>query len=217
MSQLLDKQIVLSLNSAWQPIGQLSVRAAITAMTGGETVTASGRHQPPAVALDLEIVDGVTIMARPVAWDEWVTLPVRADDLAIHASAHRVIRVPTVVIRPNYKGMPLRSRNLCFNTIWERDGGRCQYTNQQLERDEANLDHVIPAAQGGKKVFENLVLSHKKVNTKKGARRPEEAGLKLLRQPQRPRALPASVVISRQTPGHKDWIPFLMPRAKVGA
>jgi len=210
VSHILDKQIVLSLNGIWQPLEPMSVRAAITAMTGGsDAVDARGKHLPPALALDLEVVDGETVNARPVDWDEWITLPVRDGDLAIHASHNRSIRVPTVVIRPNYKGMPMKSRKFSFEAVWDRDHGVDQYTGQKLQRDEANLDHVVPASRGGLRTFENMVTCHKRTNTKKANKLPEEVGLKLIRVPTKPKPVPASVVVSHQVPGHPSWIPFL--------
>jgi len=44
---ILDKPIVLALNSAWQVIGHRTVRQAIVALTGGD------RENPPALGLDI--------------------------------------------------------------------------------------------------------------------------------------------------------------------
>jgi hypothetical protein len=52
------------------------------------------------------------------------------------------------------------------------------------------------------------VLSHKVVNHKKGNRTPEEAGLRLMRPPEAPRAVPATAFI-RNTLKVKDWEVFL--------
>ena len=52
-----------------------------------------------------------------------------------------------------------------------------------------------PRSRGGKDAWENLVWSSKAVNTKKGNRLPEEAGLKLLTVPRAPKELPVSALI----------------------
>jgi hypothetical protein len=52
------------------------------------------------------------------------------------------------------------------------------------------------------------VLADKRINSRKGSLLPEEAGLKLLRQPVMPRELPVTVLIRNM---HKvgDWDLFL--------
>src|SRR2546421_9213751 len=42
---------------------------------------------------------------RPVTWDEWITLPIRDQDEAVHTVRGR-IRVPTVVVAVNYARVP---------------------------------------------------------------------------------------------------------------
>ena len=205
MSSILNKQ-VLALNAGWQIIGILTVKQVITAMTGGDAL--GNKLAPPARALDLTIEDG-HVMAREVNWDEWVNLPIRAGDDVIHASHGKQIRVPMVVTRPNYSNMPMRTKKLCFDTIWERDNGIDQYTGEKLVREDANLDHVIPDCEGGKKVFENIVLTRKRTNTKKGGRRPEAAGLRLLKKPTKPKPIPAAVMIGRQVRDHPVWGHFV--------
>jgi 5-methylcytosine-specific restriction endonuclease McrA len=45
------------------------------------------------------------------------------------------------------------------------------------------LDHILPQSRGGKSVWENLVTSCKKCNTKKGNRTPKEAEMNILNKP----------------------------------
>jgi hypothetical protein len=49
------------------------------------------------------------------------------------------------------------------------------------------LDHVIPRNRGGAHTWENLVTACKSCNHRKGNRTPEEAHLRLIRQPFEPR------------------------------
>jgi 5-methylcytosine-specific restriction endonuclease McrA len=118
------------------------------------------------------------------------------------------VRVPTVIVAANYAKVPLRRP--CFGTrgIWERDGGVCQYTGRKLSPKEGNIDHVVPRSRGGKTSWDNCVLAHREVNSRKANRLPHEAGLRLRKQPVAPRVVPASVLI-RNHHGVRDWEHFL--------
>ena len=48
---------------------------------------------------------------------------------------------------------------------------------------ELTLDHIVPKSRGGPKTWDNIVTSCHKCNTKKAARTPKEAGMKLLKEP----------------------------------
>ena len=142
------------------------------------------------------------------AWgDEWITLPVRPQDNAVH-TVRGPIRVPTVIVAVNFAKVPKKRPKLCAKTIRERDGNRCQYTGKLLKPDEGSLDHVLPRSRGGADAWENLVWSSKAVNTKKGNRLPAEAGLKLLSVPRAPKELPVSALIRN---GHSipEWKLFV--------
>lgn len=200
MSEILDKAIVLKLNAAWQRLDFKTVRDTITDMTGGNP-----KH-PPALAIDFGYAqreDGTwdtsaPIYMNPVKWDQWIQLPVRECDLFIQTGRGR-IRVPTVVIAPNYKSMPLVRQRPNRRTIYERDGGVCQYTGVRVPFDAGNLDHVLARARGGADTFENLVWAAKPVNTKKADKSPEEVGLKLLRKPKAIPPMPRSFLVK----GHR--------------
>ena len=107
MSDIANKLITLSLNSAWKPIGFKTVKDAIIGLTGSEK-----KPDPTSLALDIEyeldddgqpIFDNVINM-RPVPWSEWITLPIRNWDLSI-SGANRSYRVPTVIVAVNYDKM----------------------------------------------------------------------------------------------------------------
>jgi len=206
-TNILDKPIVLALNSAWQVIGHRTVRQAIIALTGGD------RANPPAVGLDIAYPRtddgwdfGRPLYLNPVKWDDWIALPVRGFDFSV-STATRRIRVPTVIIATQFSRMPMRQPRLCHASIYERDGGRCQYTGEFVGRDGGNLDHVVPRSRGGQNTFENLVWAKKRVNSEKANRLPSEAGLRLIRQPLAPRKVPASSVLREVR--HPDWSHFV--------
>ena len=192
MNDILNKTIVLVLNRNWQAINIRTPQEAFCQMATN-------------VATALEI-DGENHI-RPVTWEEWITLPIRDGDNAVH-TVRGAIRVPTVIVALNFAKVPNKRPKLCAKTIRERDGNRCQYTGKLLRPDEGSLDHVLPRSRGGKDAWGNLVWSDKAVNAKKGNRLPHEAGLKLLTVPRAPKELPVTALL-RNTHGLTEWKLFL--------
>ena len=192
MNDILNKTIVLVLNRNWQAINIRTPQEVFCQMATN-------------VATALEI-DGESHI-RPVMWDEWITLPIREQDNAVH-TVRGAIRVPTVIVALNFAKVPKKRPKLCAKTIRERDGNRCQYTGKLLCPDEGSLDHVLPRSRGGKDEWGNLVWSDKTVNAKKGNRLPHEAGLKLLSVPRAPKELPVTALI-RNPHGVVDWKLFV--------
>src|ERR1039458_7204729 len=71
---------------------------------------------------------------RPVAWDKWITLPIRPQDNAVR-TVRGPIRVPTVIVAVNFAKVPKKRPKLCARTIRERDPESfrdCQYTGRAL-------------------------------------------------------------------------------------
>src|SRR6266478_6085999 len=192
MSSILTKASVLVLNRNWQAINVRTPQEAFCMMATN-------------VATGLEIEGENHI--RPVTWEEWITLPIRPQDDAVH-TVRGAIRVPTVIVAVNYAKVPKKRPKLCAKTIRERDGNRCQYTGKLLKPDEGSLDHVLPRSRGGADTWENLVWSSKQVNTRKGDRLPHEVGLKLLTVPRAPKELPVTALI-RNAHGVAEWKLFL--------
>jgi hypothetical protein len=64
------------------------------------------------------------------------------------------------------------------------------YCGEPKKMLELNYDHVVPRDQGGRTVWENIVASCYKCNERKRNRTPEQAGMKLLRRPYKPKTLP---------------------------
>lgn len=202
---VLEKQLCLVLNARWIPIGCLSIKKAVVALSGG----LGDEH--PAMALDIEMGvdengDDVVINARPVKWEEWVGLKIRDCDLYIQTNRSK-IRAPTVIISTGYAKVPMHRPRLSLGNIAERDNYTCQYSGRKLSRKELSIDHIHPKSRGGKEIWENLVLADKKINTMKADRFPHEVGLKLIRQPKAPPLLPVSTTIRESR--HNTWKPFL--------
>jgi len=192
MSDFLNKPTVLVLNRHWQAI-HVKTPAEAFCMMASDAATA------------LDIADGNFV---PTKWSDWIVLPVRAGDQAVKTS-RALVRVPTVIVAANYARVPLRRPRFGVRGIWERDGGVCQYTGRRLSPKEGNIDHVVPRSRGGKTSWENCVLAHREVNSRKADRLPREAGLQLRKQPSAPRVLPVSAFI-RNHHGVADWEHFLV-------
>lgn len=94
----------------------------------------------------------------------------------------------------NYAKVSLRRPCFGARGIWERDGGVCQYTWRKLTPTDGNIDHVVPRSRAGKTSWDDCVLAHREVNSRKLDRLPHEAGLVLRKQPAVPRAMLATVL-----------------------
>src|SRR5262245_45896928 len=192
MNDILNKTIVLVLNRNCQAINIRTPQAVFVQMATN-------------VATALEI-DGENHI-RPVTWDEWITLPVRDGDNAVH-TVRGAIRVPTVIVALNFAKVPKKRPKLCAKTVRERDGNRCQYTGKLLRAEEGSLDHVLPRSRGGKDAWENLVWSDKTGNANKSNLPPHEAGLNVLTVPRAPKELPVTALI-RNSHGIPEWKLFV--------
>jgi 5-methylcytosine-specific restriction endonuclease McrA len=194
MKSILHQSTVLVLNRNWQAIHVKTPAEAFCMMSTG---AANG--------LDMQGNDFIS----PLKWDDWLKLAIRDEDQMVN-TPRGAVRVPTVIVASNYSKIPLCRPRFGARGIWERDGGICQYTGRKLKPNEGNIDHIVPVSRGGKSTWDNCVLADKKVNEKKADRLPHEAGLRLLRKPHTPRALPATLLI-RNLHGIPDWQRFLAP------
>ncbi|MBI5535781.1 MAG: HNH endonuclease [Deltaproteobacteria bacterium] len=106
---------------------------------------------------------------------------------------------------------PAIKRGIKFSkvNVFTRDGWRCQYCGGRFAMNELNYDHVVPRKQGGKTNWENIVTSCYPCNARKAGRTPEQAGMKLLRRPARPHALPLHAVYIAATTIPEPWKPYL--------
>lgn len=209
MSQLItDKQIVLKLNKSWMPVGYASVAKSIVDLCAGINCFA--------VDIDYMVEDGepdfdTPISMRPVPWEEWIELPVRKWDLVLRSPSVEV-RVPTVLVAKNFNRMPMVSYRNKPNSkqVWHRDNGVDQYTGRRLNREDASVDHVLPVSRGGGNTWDNMVLTEKGINWKKGNKLNSEAGLKLIREPRKPSPIPLYSTIREAK--HVDWKHFLVKK-----
>jgi len=124
------------------------------------------------------------------SWNEWLDLsnnPDFEDEDFIHSNKIkvRVTRHPIIVLT-DYNKMPRSHIRLSKRNVLIRDGFCCQYSHKKLTMGTATLDHIIPKSRGGKTTWDNVVAASHEINTRKGDRTPEEANLKLMRDPKKP-------------------------------
>lgn len=119
------------------------------------------------------------------------------------------IKTPAVVRLKRPIGGMKRGVKFSRVNVFSRDGFRCQYCGTRRVVHELNYDHVVPRVQGGKTVWENIVTSCYDCNARKRGRTPEQAGMKLLRAPVKPKALPMGTVIPRDPRRIPEaWSPY---------
>lgn len=179
---------VLVLNRHYQPVHVTNVKRAFSLL-----------YQGVARAIDEQY--------RLYEFADWAGLSAALSDDSIQ-TPNRSIRVPRVVVLSVFEKLPRVRVRFSRLNIYARDDDTCQYCGRKRKRVDLNLDHVVPRSQGGKTCWENVVCSCISCNCRKGGRTPAQAGLKLLREPFRPKWTP----LFRGAPmkgAHRAWLPFL--------
>jgi 5-methylcytosine-specific restriction endonuclease McrA len=146
-------------------------------------------------------------------WEEWYNLDVCNDEFFIN-SVRKKVKIPKVIVLNFSDKIPKQSIKFTQNNIWERDNFTCQYTGKKLNKKSGNIDHVLPKARGGKTSWENCVLSHKDINSKKANKTPDEIGLRLLKKPKEPNVMPVSFYI-KNIFNINEWDFFLSKKNNV--
>lgn len=93
--------------------------------------------------------------------------------------------------------------------IFARDNYSCQYCGDKFRSEDLTFDHVIPAAHGGKKTWENIVTACIDCNNKKANRTPEGASMRLIQKPEKPKWMPTVTITIgiKNTP--ESWRDYL--------
>ena len=121
----------------------------------------------------------------------------------------REIRVPRVLHLLRYERTPRAVVRLTRKNLMLRDQFQCQYCGKRPSQRDLNVDHVMPRSRGGGDSWENLVVSCRFCNLKKGRRTPQEASMTLLRPPLRPRWSTATQILLVARTPYEEWDPFL--------
>jgi len=116
--------------------------------------------------------------------------------------------VPRVVLLIDFEGVPRHEVRFTRKNIFYRDRNRCQYCGHRFATRDLNLDHVVPLSRGGKSTWENVVCCCIPCNSRKGGRTPDEAHMRLIHSPARPRWHPL-VRLSLTSGQYEAWRNFL--------
>jgi 5-methylcytosine-specific restriction endonuclease McrA len=113
-----------------------------------------------------------------------------------------VIRLAFMIKRPRRY-----ERKLTRLEIFKRDHDTCQYCGKETR--QLTLDHVIPRYRDGQHTWENVVSACVSCNRRKAGSTPQEAGMRLIRQPSQPRGnglfyIPAHYPLTRS-----EWQKYL--------
>ena len=177
---------VLVLNRNYHPVHVTSVKRAFSLL-----------YQGVAKAIDAQY--------KLYEFDDWAALSATTDCIT---TVNRSIRVPRVLVLSAYEYLPKGRVRFSRLNIYARDHDTCQYCGRTLPRSELNLDHVVPRAQGGRTTWENVVCCCIDCNLTKAARTPEQAKMKLLKVPARPRWTPTFRTNGGKV-RYREWLPFL--------
>ena len=156
----------LVLNRNWQPVNVATVARALVLLWNE-----SARVVDPA---DYQLY----------TWADWSRLAPRDDEPVIRTIRQR-LRVPEVIALTAYDRLPTAAVTFSRRNIFKRDHFTCQYCSVQPGPEELTIDHVVPRSQSGTSTWENCVLSCVDCNKKKADRTPEQAGVRLRKQPVR--------------------------------
>jgi 5-methylcytosine-specific restriction endonuclease McrA len=154
---------------------------------------------------------------RIVSWQKAITLLFQGK-VEVIATYDREIRgvtvrvkLPSVLRLLRHVRMKRPFADVPFSraNVYARDDHTCQYCGKRFAPSQLTFDHVLPVARGGRKAWDNIVTCCISCNRLKGDRAPEEAGLRLIRRPRRPEALPSltlSLGVRRAPESWRDYL-----------
>jgi len=180
---------VLVLNRSWLAVNVATVRRAVCLIALG--------HARVVDPEDFATYDFGT----------WVSASEGGNGDCIHTVSF-LFRVPEIVVLTGYDGRQSRGLKLSRRNVLERDEHTCQYCGRRLDSARLTIDHVIPRSRGGQTVWENVLAACDRCNDRKGDRTPEEARMKPLRGPRRPRWA-AGAGLRRGLRRKESWRRFL--------
>lgn len=187
---ILDER-TLVLNRSWRAVNVTTVRRAITLV-----------YQRLARVIQPETFDTHD-------FESWASITTRRGDPCIRTVSLN-IRVPEIIVLASFDGHPEMRVPFSRRNLFLRDGLRCQYCGEKSSSEDLSIDHIVPRSRGGTSTWTNCVLACLACNVRKGDRTPEEARMKLLRPPARPRWTPyLSVHLGKR---RASWQRFLSDR-----
>lgn len=118
------------------------------------------------------------------------------------------IEVPKIIRLLCYDKLPRSNVKFNRRNIFARDENKCQYCGKRFPTSELSLDHITPKAYDGKTTWTNIVCACTECNKRKGGRNPEQAGMKLIRKPVKPKHSPI-LSMKLRSDKYSSWKQFL--------
>jgi 5-methylcytosine-specific restriction endonuclease McrA len=118
------------------------------------------------------------------------------------------IEIPRVVRLFRYDKVPRQVVRFNRRNLFARDNHQCQFCGKSFGVSQLSFDHIVPRSRGGKTTWENVVCSCLRCNSRKGDRTPDEAKMRLIRNPVRPRQNPL-LSMKLENPKYDSWRTFL--------
>lgn len=187
-------QPVLVLNRLWQAVNICTAKRAFSLLFEGHAHVVLGEQ------------DGAAF--RTFSFREWYHFSEQEPHPESIRTVSFRIRVPRVILLVVFDRLPKKEVKFTRHNIFERDKNICQYCGCHFDRKDLNLDHVIPRDRGGPTTWENIVCSCVICNTRKANRTPQEASLRLIKKPKRPKWRPF-VQLNIALHQHDSWKHFL--------
>ena len=187
---------VLVLNRNWQAVNIIGVKRAFSLLWQGN-------------ARVLNVFEG---QCQPMTTEAWLDYGHKVNPPPAEAEWVRTIRLnimlPKIVLLNDYDRLPIAEVKFNRHNVFERDNFTCQYSGRVCKVKDLTIDHVIPRDRGGRTTWENVVACARDVNSRKANRLPHEAGMRLLRKPERPKWRPF-VAVAAGSDIDPNWRPFL--------
>jgi 5-methylcytosine-specific restriction endonuclease McrA len=124
----------------------------------------------------------------------------------IHA-ARQAFPLPSVIRMLYLIKRPQPQPKLTRLEVFNRDHHTCQYCGRETR--QLTLDHVIPRHIGGEHSWENLVSACPACNRRKAGKTPEQAGMKLLHHPVKPRRSHYYIIPYQYRKSQLQWQKYL--------
>jgi len=148
--------------------------------------------------MDTLVLNSAYMPVNRVSWRKAFTWIFSGRAEVVEEYEDRTVSSPTqtfkmpAIIRFLGKVVGLFRRSVKFNrqNVYLRDKGCCQYCGKKVSRSHFTYDHVVPRSQGGKTVWDNVVIACLPCNQHKANRTPEQAKMRLRMKPAKPKSLP---------------------------
>jgi len=178
----------LVLNRHWMPINVTSIRHAIALVYRGVA----------------KVVNPTTYEMH--TFESWADLSVARNEPCIRTVSIQ-IKIPEIIVLVAGDALPRREVPFSRRNLYLRDKYTCQYCGARPGSRGLSIDHVVPKSRGGRTEWTNCVLACQECNSKKGCHTLEEAGMRLIRQPRRPKWSPCiSIPLTERRESWKNFI-----------